>query len=154
MVSNKNIDVPKFEVVRDIVGVFPNLSQGRDLSKGVEKGYKPKFYDYYSIPRVVKKGVYKIHCSMFIKTDNDREIKQCLETWLQKICDNIYVPSIIKGYSKDNGELMPEEIKCTKTFISDLKEDLMCSEKYFMCGDKYIDFTKSEPKAHVALARG
>lgn len=71
---------------------------------------------------------------MFIKTDNDREIKQCLETWLQKICDNIYVPSVIKGYSKDNGELMSEEIKCTKTFISDLKED-------FMCGEKYIDFT-------------
>ena len=86
-----------------------------------------------------KKGVYKIHCSMFIKTDNDREIKQCLETWLQKIYDNIYVPSVIKGYSKDNGELMLEEIKCTKTFISDLKVDILCDEEYidfaFICED-------------------
>lgn len=83
---------------------------------------------------VYKKGDYKIHCSMFIKTDNDREIKQCLETWLQKICDNIYVPCVIKGYSKDNGTLMSEEIKCTKTFISGLREDSMC-------GKKYIEFT-------------
>ena len=82
---------------------------------------------------------FRFYCSMFIKTDNDREIKQCLETWFQKICDNISVPSVIKGYSKNNGDLMPEEIKCTKTFISNLKEDSMCGEKYidftFMCED-------------------
>ena len=71
---------------------------------------------------------------MFIKTDNDIEIKQCLETWLQRIYDNIYVTSVIKGYSQDNGELMLEKIKCTKTFISGLREDSMC-------GEKYIDFT-------------
>lgn len=134
-----SIDLPTFEVTRDIVGLFPNTSFGRDLSKGVEEGYEPKPYDYYSVPRVNKKGDYKIYCSMFIKTDNDREIKQCLETWFQKICDNISVPSVIKGYSKNNGDLMPEEIKCTKTFISNLKEDSMCGEKYidftFMCED-------------------
>ena len=87
-----------------------------------------------------------------IKTEKDMEIKQCLETWLKH--DNISVHSIIKVDFMDNGHLTSEEIKCAKTFISDLKEDLMCSEKYFMCGDKYIDSTKSEPKAHVALARG
>lgn len=139
-----NIDLPTFEVTRDIVGLFPNTSFGRDLSKGVEEGYKPKPYDYYSVPRVNKKGVYKIHCTMFIKTDNDREIKQCLETWLQKICDNIYVPSVIKGYSKD-GTPMPEEIKCTKTFISNLEEDSICDKKYidftFMC-DEMIEGNK------------
>lgn len=139
-----SIDLPTFEVTRDIVGLFPNTSFGRDLSKGVEDGYEPKLYDYYSVPRVEKKGAYKIHCSMFIKTDNDREIKQCLETWFKKICDNISVPSVIKGYSKD-GTPMPEEIKCTKTFISNLKEDSMCDKKYidftFMC-DEMIDGNK------------
>ena len=129
-----NIDVPTFEVTRDIVGLFHNTSFGRDLSKGVEDGYELKPYDYYSVPRVDKKGVYKIHCSMFIKTENDREIKQCLEDWCQRIYDNLYVPSVIKGYSKDNGELMLEKIKCTKTFIWELREDSMC-------GKKYIDFT-------------
>ena len=83
---------------------------------------------------VYKKGVYKIHCSMFIKTDNDIEIKQCLEDWCQRIYDNLYVTSVIKGYSKDNGELMLKKIKCTKTFIWQLREDSMC-------GEKYIDFT-------------
>jgi hypothetical protein len=140
-----NIDFPTFEVVRDVVGWFPNLAQGRDLSNGVEEGYEPKFYDYYSVPRVNKKGVYKIHCSMFIKTENDKEIKQCLDDWLQKICDNIYVPSVIKGYSKDNGTPMSEEIKCTKTFISNLKEDSICDKKYidftFMC-DEMIEENK------------
>lgn len=134
------IDVPTFEVTRDIVGLFPNTSFGRDLSNGVEDGYEPKPYDYYSVPRVIKKGAYKIHCSMFIKTEDDIEIKQCLETWLQKICDNIYVPSVIKGYSIDNGELMSEEIKCTKTFISNLKEGFTCGETYSKYGEKYIDF--------------
>lgn len=81
-----------------------------------------------------KKGVYKIHCSMFIKTENDREIKQCLDDWCQRIYDNLHVPSVIKGYSKDNGELMLEKIRCTKTFIWELREDSMCEEKY-------IDFT-------------
>lgn len=140
-----HIDFPTFEVARDIVGLFPNLAQGRDLSNGVEDGYEPRTYDYHSVPRVIKKGAYKIHCSMFIKTDDDIEIKQCLETWLQKICDNICVPSVIKGYSKDNGTPMSEEIKCTKTFISNLKEDSICDKKYidftFMC-DEMIEENK------------
>ena len=128
------LDLPTFEVTTDKVGLFPNTSFGREISKYVEDGYKPNPYDYYSVPRVIKNGVYEIHCSMFIKTENDKEIKKCLETWLQKIFDNIYVPSVIKGYSKDTGELMLEKIKCTKTFISQLREDSMC-------GEKYIDFT-------------
>ncbi len=137
-----SIDLPTFEVTRDRVGLFPNTFFGSDLSNGVEEGYEPKFfYDYYSVPRVNKKGDYKIHCSMLIKTDNDREIKQCLETWFQKICDNISVPSVIKKYYIDNGDIMLEEIKCTKTFISNFKEGFTCGETYSKCGEKYIDFT-------------
>ena len=132
------IDLPSFEVVRDYVGLFPNI-YGRDLSKGVEEGCDQKPYDYYSVPRVIKKGNYKIHCSMFIKTDNDREIKQCLEDWSQRIYDPLYVPSVIKGYSKDIGMLALEKIKCTKTFIWNLNEDSMCGEKYiditFICDE-------------------
>ena len=148
--TNKNvwfpitdIDLPSFEVVSDYVGLFPNIHHGRDLSKGVEEGYEPKPYDYYSVPRVIKNGNYKIHCSMFIKTENDQEIEQCLKTWIQKIYsfhydmedyNSVRIPSVIKGYSKENGELLIEKIKCTKTFISDLTEDSMC-------GERYIDFT-------------
>jgi hypothetical protein len=128
------IDFPTFEVASDYVGLFPNIHHGRDLSKGVEEDYEPKPYDYYSVPRVIKNGNYKIHCSMFIKTDSDREIKQCLKTWLLNTCEDFYVPSVIKGYSKDNGTLASEKIKCTKTFIWNLNEDSMC-------GEKYIDFT-------------
>lgn len=129
-----NIDLPSFEVVSDYVGLFPNIHHGRNLNKGVEEGYEPKPYDYYSVPRVKKKGNYKIHCSMFIKTENDKEIKQCLEDWCQRIYNPLYVPSVIKKYSIDNGDLMSEKIKCTKTFIWNLNEDSMC-------GEKYIDFT-------------
>jgi hypothetical protein len=35
-----DIDLPTFEVTRDIVGLFPNTSFGRDLSKGVECGHE------------------------------------------------------------------------------------------------------------------
>lgn len=129
-----NINFPTFEVTRDIVGLFTNSAQGRDLSNGVEDGYEPKPYNYYSVPRVIKKGDYKIHCSKFIKTDDDREIKKCLETWWKKIGDNIYVPSVIKKYYIDKCDILSGEIKCTKTFISTFKED-------FMCGEKYIEFT-------------
>ena len=139
-----NIDFPTFEITSDYVGLFPNLAQGRDLSQGVEDGYEPKPCDYYSVPRVNKKGDYKIHCSMFIKTKNDREIKQCLETWLHKIYfpshnmdeyESVRVPSVIKGYSKDNWKFLLKTIKCTRTFLIDLKEENS------MFGDDYIDFT-------------
>lgn len=137
-----SIDVPSFEITRDVVGILPNLIQGGDLSDCVELGYKQKFYDYYSAPRINKKGVYKIHCSMFIKTDGDINVKQCLETWLKKH-DNIYVPSIVKGYYEDNGNFMSEEINCTKTFISDLKVDFICDKEYidftFICEDMIVE---------------
>lgn len=137
-----NIDLPTFEVTRDVVGLFPDLTHGRDLSNGVEDGYEPKPCDYYSVSRVNKKGDYKIHCSMLVRTEQEKEIVNCLEKWWLKIYNpnfnefkdeykSLYVPAKIVVCSKTDDKPASKKLKCTKTFISDFHRERINADAVF-----------------------
>ena len=121
-----SIDVPKFEITRNRVGILPNFSNGIGISS----------YDSLN-----KNGTNKIHCVYSIKTEEDTNIKQCLYNWWQKY--DIHVPSVINICYEDNGNFLSEEINCPKTFISNIETNIICNEEFinftFICDDLIIE---------------
>lgn len=99
------------------------------------------------MPKVNKKGDYKIHCFSFVKEG----LLNSLETWWKNLNDStfgkvkrgdLYVPSRIKGYHKQSNTLSKVSVKCARTFIIDCyREGVDCDwlNITFICDEMIED---------------